>query len=110
PDVPVPKAPFAHKNVIHARIEHVGGTCSDSWQCKDCKKKFVPVIEQPQRSEPPAWYTGGKPREQPPATGDRLPCGCTIIKDDAMKSSVFWNPFNKVVQCHKCGKLYEPVI
>ncbi len=22
--------------------------------------------------------------------------------------SVKWNPYNKVVQCHKCGKIYVP--
>jgi hypothetical protein len=52
---------------------------------------------QPQRSE------------QPPQPWLNLPCGCTIEKDDKMNSSVFWNEFNRVVQCHKCGQLYEPV-
>ena len=22
--------------------------------------------------------------------------------------SVMWNPYNKVVQCHKCGHIYVP--
>jgi hypothetical protein len=67
----------------------------------------------------------GQERQQPPATDevtrlemggdlvtalpeDRLPCGCTIDANDKMRSSVFWNPFDKVVQCHKCGHVYEP--
>ena len=23
--------------------------------------------------------------------------------------AVYWNKFNKVVQCHKCGRIFEPV-
>ena len=30
-----------------------------------------------------------------------LPCGCSAHGDP-----VYWNPFNKVVQCHKCGHVY----
>src|SRR5215475_383445 len=41
---------------------------------------------------------------------DKLPCGCTIETDDKMLSSVFWNIFNSVVQCHKCGHVYEPKV
>jgi hypothetical protein len=45
--------------------------------------------------------------DQPKPAGE-LPCGCTIELNDRMSSSVFWNEFNKVVQCHKCGHVYEP--
>lgn len=31
-----------------------------------------------------------------------LSCGCT-----SQGNPVFWNEFNKVVQCHKCGSIYE---
>lgn len=36
--------------------------------------------------------------------GTKLPCGC-----DADGNPVFWNEFNKVVQCHKCGHVYSPI-
>lgn len=35
--------------------------------------------------------------------GGKLPCGC-----DANGNPVFWNEFNNVVQCHKCGDVYLP--
>lgn len=25
------------------------------------------------------------------------------------KEAVKWNPYNKVVQCHKCGKIFDPL-
>jgi len=37
----------------------------------------------------------------------KLPCGCNCDSNDA-KGPVYWNPFNKVVQCHKCGQTYKP--
>lgn len=36
-----------------------------------------------------------------------LPCGCAADLDDP-KGPVYWNPFNFVVRCHKCGGIYEP--
>ncbi len=36
---------------------------------------------------------------------EALPCGCKIAADD---NPIFWNPYNKVVQCHKCGHTYIP--
>jgi hypothetical protein len=50
-----------------------------------------------------------EPASPPPQPWLNLPCGCTIEQDDRMKSSVFWNEFNRVIQCHKCGQVYEPV-
>jgi hypothetical protein len=36
--------------VIYVRLEHEGGTCSDSWECADCKHRFWPErIEQQQK-------------------------------------------------------------
>lgn len=32
-----------------------------------------------------------------------LPCGC-----DPSGDPVKWNPYNRVVQCHSCGKVYKP--
>lgn len=32
---------------------------------------------------------------------DRMPCGC-YPQGDPIK----WNPYNEVVQCHKCGTVY----
>ncbi len=32
------------------------------------------------------------------------PCGCTAEGDP-----IKWNPWNKVVQCHKCGAQYKLV-
>lgn len=32
----------AHRKVIYERMDHEGGTCSDSWKCADCGIKFVP--------------------------------------------------------------------
>ncbi len=61
-----------------------------------CGKSTCPICEAIKSNQPK------------PVTGEQLPCGCTIEPDDAMKSSVFWNPFNNVVQCHKCGHVYEP--
>ena len=36
----------AHLDVIHQRIHHVNGTCSDRWECTDCHVHFVPAVEQ----------------------------------------------------------------
>ena len=33
---------------------------------------------------------------------DRMPCGC-YPEGDPVK----WNPYNEVVQCHKCGAVYD---
>lgn len=33
-----------------------------------------------------------------------LPCGCTADGDP-----ILYNPWNKVVQCHKCGAQYKLV-
>lgn len=33
-----------------------------------------------------------------------LPCGCTPDGNP-----IFWNPYNGVVQCHKCGAVYDYV-
>lgn len=43
--------------------------------------------------------TGGDPGVPGPA-----PCGCGADGD-----AVKWNPWNRVVQCHGCGLVYEPV-
>lgn len=32
----------AHTKVIYKRINHEGGTCSDSWICQDCNHNFWP--------------------------------------------------------------------
>ena len=38
-----------------------------------------------------------------------LPCGCVADSNDP-KGPIYWNPYNKVVQCHKCGQSYEKVM
>lgn len=32
-------------------------------------------------------------------------CGYELVDKD---HPVYWNPFNKVVQCHNCGTVYGP--
>ena len=32
-----------------------------------------------------------------------LPCGCSAFGDP-----VYWNKYNRVVQCHRCGLTYKP--
>lgn len=32
----------AHMKVVYQRINHEGGTCSDSWRCTHCGHKFIP--------------------------------------------------------------------
>jgi hypothetical protein len=34
----------AHRNVEYVRIEHPGGTCSDSWRCTMCHVPFWPSV------------------------------------------------------------------
>ena len=40
------------------------------------------------------------------AMKDKLPC-CGYEVERGMFGPVFWNPYNKVVQCHACGMIYE---
>jgi hypothetical protein len=35
----------------------------------------------------------------------KLSCGC-----DALGNPVFWNEFNEVVQCHRCGAVYQSIL
>lgn len=42
-------------------------------------------------------------RPEPEQVVIKLPCGC-----DTDHSPVFWNPYNNVVQCHRCGATYSP--
>jgi hypothetical protein len=38
-----------------------------------------------------------------------LPCGCKWRPGDPdAHGPVFWNRYNRVVQCHKCGQVYTP--
>jgi hypothetical protein len=40
---------------------------------------------------------------------DTLPCGCSCELTLGDKHGpVFWNHWNKVCQCHKCGQVYTP--
>jgi rubrerythrin len=54
------------------RINHEGGTCSDSWECADCKTKFWPHRQQPPAKD--AYKEVHNPlagqfnEQQPPAT------------------------------------------
>ncbi len=43
------------------------------------------------------------PNEQPSKTVEErdLPCGCSNDRNP-----IYWNEFNGVVQCHKCGAQY----
>jgi|HubBroStandDraft_4_1064222.scaffolds.fasta_scaffold19378_3 hypothetical protein len=53
----------AHRNVEYVRIEHPGGTCSDSWRCSMCKTPFWPSVPAvASESEPATCPTcgGGK--------------------------------------------------
>jgi hypothetical protein len=44
-------------------------------------------------------------KEKPlPVGSQRLPCGCYHTDNSA--GPIYWNQFNKVVQCHKCGATY----
>lgn len=43
-------AACAHRRVVYVRVTHEGGTCSDKWECADCKTPFWP-----QRSAPDLW-------------------------------------------------------
>jgi hypothetical protein len=41
-------------------------------------------------------------------TPESLPCGCKIdVTKHGSEQSVYWNPYNKVVQCHQCGTVYD---
>jgi hypothetical protein len=44
------------------------------------------------------------PDPEPPVV---VPC-CQYVLTDTQKYPVFWNPFNKVVQCHNCGHIWTP--
>lgn len=37
----------AHLNVLYVRINHDNGTCSDSWECRDCHTPFKPFVRKP---------------------------------------------------------------
>jgi hypothetical protein len=37
-----------------------------------------------------------------------MPCGCKANNKDH-PYPVFWNEFNGVIQCHKCGSVYRPL-
>lgn len=73
--------------LVHTSIEHAGqtsgGTTADV-------AKAASAAPEPSRGAPNA-----------------LPCGCKADADDP-KGPIFWNPFNGVVQCHKCGQSYDP--
>ena len=30
------------------------------------------------------------------------------FNENCCKEAVYWNPYNKVVQCHMCGQIFEP--
>jgi hypothetical protein len=38
-----------------------------------------------------------------------LPCGCHFNPEKDYKGPVYWNAYNHIVQCHKCGRPYELV-
>jgi hypothetical protein len=39
----------------------------------------------------------------------KLPCGCEWQRTtEDLAGPVMWNPYNGVVQCHKCGQVYSP--
>jgi hypothetical protein len=41
-------------------------------------------------------------------TPESLPCGCKIdVTKHGSEQSVYWNPYNKVVQCHQYGTVYD---
>ncbi len=68
----------------------------------------TPHSHQPTRKDGMTTKNTDDSRFNTKLAGERLPCSCTIDPNDKMLSSVFWNTFNKVVQCHKCGYVYEP--
>src|SRR5438105_4104319 len=51
-----PMACCAHRRVIYVRINHQVGTCSDSWECADCKCKFAPTPRATGNAEPQEWW------------------------------------------------------
>lgn len=47
---------------------------------------------------------GDRDADAPPAPGGEVERPtCDHFED------VYWNPYNRVVQCHHCGKVYVPV-
>lgn len=83
-----------------ASNEHTHEFELDGGPCALCGKTLVQLFHEqnPEASSEPS-----------PQPWLNLPCGCTIEPQDKQLSSVFWNPFNRVVQCHQCGQIYEPV-
>lgn len=35
-------------------------------------------------------------------------CGKPMVRTEDGRAVVLWNPYNRVVQCHCCGAIYEP--
>jgi hypothetical protein len=56
------------------------------------------------------WYIRPTPKPTTPPIphGVKLHTPCCNYKADPANYPVYYNPFNKVVQCHNCGQQYSP--
>ncbi len=72
------------KSAIRPMAHGEGMTCGD---CVDGYMRIARIARDRQQSE----------------TSQEMEMCC-----DYSPKAVFWNPYNKVVQCHNCGHVWEP--
>ncbi len=87
-----------------------GSITTAGWTCPKCQRVIPPnTIHHCGQCDISPCGTREKvsiqPLNLPVEHGDYA---CCKTAADASERPIFWNPWNRVMQCHACGQVWEP--